>query len=89
VLLTWLMETKHLLKHTSSKAIIYERMDLLPPNKQQEMLNDLKTRTGLNINRFEVGQIDFKKKVAYIKVFYPGNGEINSADNMKSNQFPI
>ena len=53
------------------------------------MLNDLKTRTGLNINRFEVGQIDFKKKVAYIKVFYPGNGEINSADNMKSNQFPI
>ncbi|PTN03793.1 DUF4956 domain-containing protein [Mangrovibacterium marinum] len=89
VLLTWLMETKHLLKHTSSKAIIYERIDLLPPDKQEEMLNDLKTRTGLNISRFEVGQIDFKKKVAHIKVFYPGNGETNSSDNMKINQFPL
>lgn len=89
VLLTWLMETKHLLKHTTSKIIIYERLDLISPDRQQEMLADLKARTGLNINRFEIGQIDFKKKIAHIKVFYPGNGEINSSDNLKNNQFPF
>ncbi len=89
VILTWLMETKHLLKHTSSKAIIYERLDLLKPNMHQALLYDLRDRTGLNVTRFEIGQIDFKKKIAYIKVFYPGNGDINTADNMKMNQFPM
>ena len=89
LILTWLMETKHLLKHTSSKAIIYERLDLLKPNMQGELLNNIRERTGLNVTRFEIGQIDFKKKVAYIKIFYPGNGDINTADTMKMNQFPI
>ena len=85
----WLMETQHLLKHTSSKAIIYEKLDLLKPDKNVELVQDLRFRTGLNITRFEIGLIDFKKKVAYIKVYYPGNGEINTADTMKTNQFPI
>jgi len=89
LILTWLMETKHLLKHTSSKAIIYERLDLLKPNMHDELLNDIRERTGLNVTRFEIGQIDFKKKLAYIKVYYPGNGDINTADTMKMNQFPI
>ncbi|RKD88193.1 DUF4956 domain-containing protein [Mangrovibacterium diazotrophicum] len=89
LILTWLMETKHLLKHTSSKAIIYERLDLLKPNMHDDLLNDIRERTGLNVTRFEIGQIDFKKKLAYIKIYYPGNGDINTADTMKMNQFPI
>ncbi|MFV0377666.1 MAG: DUF4956 domain-containing protein [Mangrovibacterium sp.] len=84
VLFTWLMETRHLLKHTSSKAIIYERIELLKPALSAELLADLKDRTGLNINRFEIGQIDFKKKSARLKVFYPSNGEINSADSQQN-----
>lgn len=83
VLFTWLMETRHLLKHTSSKSIIYERVELLKPALSAELLEDLRERTGLNINRFEIGQIDFKKKSAQLKVFYPGNGEINTADNQR------
>jgi len=89
LVLTWLFETRHLLKHTSSKAIIYERLDLVKPSRQAEMMADLRERTGLNVTRFEIGQIDFKKKVAYLKVFYPGNGDINTADTMKINQFPL
>lgn len=89
LMLTWLFETRHLLKHTSSKAIIYERLDLVKPSRQAEMMADLRERTGLNVTRFEIGQIDFKKKVAYLKVFYPGNGDINTADTMKINQFPL
>lgn len=83
VLFTWLMETRHLLKHTSSKSIIYERVELLKPALSAELLEDLRERTGLNINRFEIGQIDFKKKSAQLKVFYPGNGEVNSTDNQR------
>ncbi|WP_423126768.1 DUF4956 domain-containing protein [Gaoshiqia sp. Z1-71] len=86
LLLVWVMETNHLIRHTASKFIIYEKIDLIKPENQQKMLEDLRERTGLMVQRFELGQINFKKKIAFVKIYYPGNGEINTADNIKELQ---
>lgn len=82
LLLIWILETHHLLRHTSSKSITYDKIQLIKPALYNEMLTDLRDRTGLNILRFEIGSVDFKKSVASVKVFYPGNGESNALHNL-------
>jgi len=54
----------------SSKIIQYDRIKLIVPEKRQELIEDLKQRTGLDITGVEIGQIDFLKDSAFIKIIY-------------------
>lgn len=87
LIVLWVLETTRIIKHTSTKLIIYERIDLIKASRSQEMLADLRERTGLNIERFEIGQIDFLKDTAFVKVYYTnhnsnGKASVNTADNI-------
>lgn len=70
VVVTWYLEYNTIIKHTSSKIILYDRIALIVPEKSAELLEDLKKRTGLEILKIEVGNIDFLRDVAYLKIFY-------------------
>lgn len=67
---TYGLEYLWLLKHETRKTVIYERIDLIRPERYNEMKADLETRIGLKINRFEVGKIDFLRDVAQVMVYY-------------------
>ena len=54
----------------ANKLIMYDRIDLIKEDKREEMLEDLKSRTGLDIVSVEVGHIDFLKDSAMLKVHY-------------------
>ena len=58
------------MKHETRKTIIYERIDLIVPEKEVEMKKDLEKRTGLSLNRFEIGKIDFLNDTAQVRVYY-------------------
>jgi hypothetical protein len=70
VLITYGLEYLWLLKHETRKTITYERIELIRPENYDEMLADLQERTGLAINRFEVGKIDFLNDTAQVRIFY-------------------
>ena len=70
ILITFGLEYLWLLKHETRKTIIYEKIDLIKPENEAIMLADLEERTGLKINRFEIGKIDFLKDVAEVRIFY-------------------
>ncbi len=70
VAMTYGLEYLWLVKHETRKTIIYERIDLIKPDTYDEMLLDLESRTGLSINRFEVGRIDFLNDTAQVRIFY-------------------
>tara|TARA_B100000700_G_scaffold304474_1_gene377165 strand:- start:19 stop:657 length:639 start_codon:yes stop_codon:yes gene_type:complete len=70
VFVTYGMEKIWLLRHESRKNIVYEKIELIIPEKHDELLNDLKQRTGINIIRFEIKRIDFLRDVANICIFY-------------------
>jgi hypothetical protein len=70
VFLTWALEYVWLLKHEVRKTIVYERIDLIKPELYNEMKQDLEDRTGLKINRFEVGKINFLNDTATVRIFY-------------------
>jgi hypothetical protein len=83
ILVIWLLESNKFLKHTSTKIVLYERIALIKPGKYNEMLADLRDRTGLDITKVEVGHIDFLRDTAYLKVYYKdGSDEINTIDSI-------
>ncbi|MED5307532.1 MAG: DUF4956 domain-containing protein [Bacteroidota bacterium] len=67
---TFVLEKLWLLRHESRKSILYEKIELISPDKKELLLKDLKQRTGLNIVRYEVKKIDFMRDVANIIVYY-------------------
>jgi hypothetical protein len=70
---TFGLERIWLLKHESSKLVIYEKIELITPEYYNDMLVDLKQRTGLNIHRAEVGKINFLRDTAEVIIYYYNN----------------
>ena len=68
--ITYGLEKLWLLKHESRRTIIYENIELIKPENHTQLLEDLCTRTGLNIHRIEIGRVDFMRDTARIRVFY-------------------
>ncbi len=77
----WLFEDIPWIKHVSEKLIKYDRIDLIQPEKYDEMKADLEKRLGFPIVRFEVGAVDFLKDIAMVKVFYEGD-KVNSVNSV-------
>ena len=83
------VEGRRLLRHTSAKLVIYEKINLITPDKREEMIADLEERLGHKVNKVEVGHVDFLRDVAFVKVYYELEpGETNSVEEVtKPNQF--
>lgn len=83
--IVWGLEKVWLLKHESSKRITYEKIDLIKPEKYNELLADIEERTGLKVNRIEVGSVNFLRDTANVKVYYfASENRVNAADEDNS-----
>ncbi len=74
----WIAEGGKWVTSYSTKYIKYDKIDLIQPDKRQELIEDLKVRTGLNIKEVSVGSLDFLKDMALLKVYYT---EVDDKDN--------
>ncbi len=54
----------------SSQLIRYERIELIKPEHHCLLLEDLRQRTGLPINRVEIGRINFLNDSAELRIFF-------------------
>ena len=70
LLVTWLLESRVLMKKEMAKMVIYENIELIKAGREQEMLEDIRNRTGINVHRFSIQRIDFLRDAAQIKIYY-------------------
>ena len=83
VLLVWVLESDRLVKHTTTKLVLYDRIELIVPEKREELVADLEKRLGVKVDNVEIGHVDFLKDAAFIKVYYRlGKGESNSVNTI-------
>jgi Domain of unknown function (DUF4956) len=68
--ITYLLEHVFFLRHETKKVINYENVELIKPEKRAELIRDLEFRTGLDINRVEIGRIDFLRDSARVIIYY-------------------
>ena len=84
ILLAWAFEAWQVRKRTSTKIILYEKIENIKPENRAALIADLEERTGLKVLDVEIGHIDFLRDVAYINVTYPlESGKVrNSIDQI-------
>ena len=83
LLLVWVLESESLVKHVTTKLVQYDRIDLIVPEKKEELVEDLEKRLGVKVENVEIGHVDFLKDSAMIKVYYRlGKGESNSVNTV-------
>ena len=80
-LLIWMFETFVLRRNLASKLIQYDRIELISPERREDLIEDLHKRTGLTITKVNVGSIDFLKDTAILKIEYENDCEDTSHVN--------
>ena len=77
------------LKVKQTKLIQYDRIELIKPEKRDELKADLEARTGLKIIKVDVGGIDFLKDSAVLRVTYEGDkaSDVNSQYQVRKSQW--
>jgi hypothetical protein len=71
------------------KSITYEKIENVKPENHEALIADLRDRTGLDINRVQIGRIDFLRDTVKLIIFYyeedPSNS-FNEASTFVSNK---
>ena len=57
-----------------SRLVRYDRLDLLSPDAADDLLTDLRKRTHLPVERFEIGDVDLLRDSADIRIHYRVRG---------------
>jgi len=87
IFITFVLEKVWLLKHESSKLIIYEKINLIREENYDELVKDLQERTGIKkINRVEVGKINFLRDICDLTIYYYSDKvhEIHASDRIQN-----
>ena len=83
ILLIWVLESGRLMRRTSTKLVLYDRIELIVPERRAELIADLEKRVGVKIDNLEIGHVDFLKDAAFIKIFYTlEKGQTGSIDTL-------
>ena len=65
------------------KYVRYDNIELIRPDRYDELVADLSERLGVEIDRVEVGAVDFLKDMTMLRVFYrDSDARIKPVDRM-------
>ena len=83
IALIWVLESGLLTKRTSTKLVLYDRIELIVPERREELIADLEKRVGVKIDNLEIGHVDLLKDAAFIKIQYTlEKGQTGSIDTL-------
>lgn len=54
----------------ATKHVTYERIELITPDRYDDLVADLRLRTGLDVTLVEVGEVNFLRDIAELTVHY-------------------
>ena len=70
LVLTYLLEKVFLMKHETKREIIYENVELIKPENRTALIQDLQKRTGLKINKVEIGRVDYLRDSVRLFIYF-------------------
>ncbi len=72
VLSAYLLEVYSLRYKSENHTIIYEKLDLLKPEKRERLLKDISALTGKEIIKVKICRVNYKRKTALLDIYYKG-----------------
>ena len=84
-----IMFFERFLKVVASKLVQYDRIELIKPERREELIADLQERLGLNVIAVRVGAVDFLRDMAVLRVYYEGNdsGDVKNMLKIKNSDY--
>ena len=83
IIVVWVSENFLSAYREGCKFVKYDNIDLIKPERYEELKADLEERLGLEINRIEVGAVDFLTDMTMLRVFYKDpDKRIKSVDRL-------
>ncbi len=84
ILVLWVAEKLLYRSYTEGcKYVRYDNIELIRPDRYDELVADLTERLGVEIERVEVGAVDFLKDMTMLRVFYrDDDARIKPVDRM-------
>ena len=84
-----IMFFERFLKVVASKLVQYDRIELIKPERREELIADLEERLGLKVIAVRVGAIDFLRDMAVLRVYYEGNdsGDVKNMLKIKNSEY--
>jgi uncharacterized membrane protein YcaP (DUF421 family) len=70
IIVIYFLERIWLIRSEFRKTIEYENVELVQPGRREELINDLKERTKLDITRIEIGRINYLRDSVRIRIHY-------------------
>ncbi len=70
LVITWLLESNIFGHKESSRLIVYENIELIQAPRKEELMADIRNRTGINVHRVAIQRINFLKDSAVIKIYF-------------------
>ena len=70
IAVVYVVDGNRLMPNQRSKTIDYPSLENIRPEKQAQLISDLRERTGLDIQKITIEHIDFGKEKALIKIYY-------------------
>ncbi|TNF46217.1 MAG: DUF4956 domain-containing protein [Bacteroidetes bacterium] len=71
----WILEHILMLRQEDSLQIIYENIENIHEDRENELIADLEKRTGIKIRRYRIDKVDFLRDVARITIWFYVNGK--------------
>ena len=80
---------EHSLKVQASKLVQYDRIDLIKPERREELKADLEARLGLKVVSVRVGAVDFLRDMTVLRVYYEGNdsGDVKNMLKLRNSDY--
>lgn len=67
---TFLLDSRLIARKELHKDVRYENIEMVKPENHPKLMEDLRTRTGLDIHYIAIRNIDFVRDTATVRVFY-------------------
>jgi len=78
-----------MLKMETTKLVQYDRIELIKPEKRDELIADLEQRLGIKVLDVKVGAVDFLRDMAMLRVSYEGESadEVDQKIKIKNSEY--
>ncbi len=82
----WILEKWLCLKSEQEIFLVYDNTENIHGDNNQQLLKDLRARTGIKIHRYKINKVDFLKDVVELTAYYYENGNAKSNSLFSRNQ---
>lgn len=79
--ISYFVERLKTLEPESFATVMYEKIELVIPERKQELIEDLEKKLGVKISRIEVTNVDYIRDTAKINVFFLKSNQVWSKED--------